>query len=279
MYRELNLSNDFIFKKFMSNEENCKKLISEILGKEVLKIEYPVVEKSLKENIDSKGVRLYVYFKGDDEIYNLEMQTSDERNLDKRSRYYHSVMDIENMDAGSLYGDLKNTYVIFICTFDPYGEGLYKYTVGKSCKEVPDLDVDDGNHTIILNTKGKKGAISDDLKIFLKAVEGIFDLSNYSAKIKSEIDKIKMHVLWEEEFMFEQLRERELKIKAEKEGMEKGMQEGLEKGMEEGMEKGMEKGIEAGKVEAISLLLKTMSEEELLEKGFEKELIKKAKQL
>lgn len=251
-YRNLSLSNNFIFQKYMMNKDNCKKLLYDILGREVERIEYPAVERSMKENIDSKGIRLDVYFKGDDEVYNLEMQTSDEKNLDKRSRYYHSVIDIENIKEGSLYDELQNTYVIFICTFDPFGAGEYKYTFMTSCLENEDVKVDDGRRTIIFNTKGKKGNISDDLKVFLKAVEGVFDSTNYSATIKEEVNKIKAHALLEEEYMFEQLHELELKRKAEKEGMEKG------------------------ELNLISKMLEKATPQQLIEMGIDEELIAKA---
>ena len=60
--------------------------------------------------------------------YNVEMQVEKKPALGKRSRYYQSQMDVEMLLTGEDYAGLPNTYVIFICDFDPIGEGKYRYT-------------------------------------------------------------------------------------------------------------------------------------------------------
>lgn len=78
--------------------------------------------------------------------------------------YLDSQIDMENLLSGLPYENLPNTYVIFICDFDPYGKGKYRYTRECKCKEVPELDMDDRSHTIFLSTKGtNKHEISEDL--------------------------------------------------------------------------------------------------------------------
>ena len=37
-------------------------------------------------------------------------------------------MDVSQLKPGEDYDTLPESYVIFICTFDPFGKGLYKYT-------------------------------------------------------------------------------------------------------------------------------------------------------
>ena len=295
-YQELELSNNFIFQKYMKNEENCKKVISEILGREVERIEYPTVERFIKERVDSKGVRLDVYFKGDDEIYNIEMQTADKKNIDKRSRYYHSIIDIENANEGIAYNSLVDTYVVFICTFDPFGENEYKYTFKNTCLENPDTNFDDGNTTIVVNTKGVNGNISDDLKTFLNALEGVFSSNDYSVKIKEEVDRIKMLNVYEEEYMFEELHRAEMEAEAREKGMKEGLEEGrivgieegkkvgIEEGRKEGIEEGKKVGIEEGRKEGLKegeiLLVKKLllnnSKEDLIKMGIEEALIEQA---
>lgn len=45
-WEELNLSDNFIFQKVMLNESLCRKILSEILGVEVTRIEYKDYEKT-----------------------------------------------------------------------------------------------------------------------------------------------------------------------------------------------------------------------------------------
>ena len=55
-----------------------------------------------------------------------ERQVKKKSALGKRSRYYQSQMDMEMLLSGSEYEELPNTYVIFICDFDPFGEEKYR---------------------------------------------------------------------------------------------------------------------------------------------------------
>ena len=51
---------------------------------------------------------------------NLEMQTGHRLELPKRSRYYQAAADIDNTPPSGLYSEMRDNYVIFICTFDPF---------------------------------------------------------------------------------------------------------------------------------------------------------------
>ena len=78
--------------------------------------------------------------------------------IEKRSRYYHSHMDMEALQRGLEYELLPDSYVIFICDFDPVGAGKYVYTEGRYYLEAPEYPVQDGHHTIFLSTCGKGGS-------------------------------------------------------------------------------------------------------------------------
>lgn len=41
--------------------------------------------------------------------------------MDKYSIYYSSLCDIDQLGKGDDYNKLKDTYIIFICTFDLFG--------------------------------------------------------------------------------------------------------------------------------------------------------------
>ena len=89
----------------------------------------------------------------------------------------------------------------FVCTFDPFDRDYYRYDIQNQCVNVENLDYDDGNHTIFLNTKGQHGDISDYLKNFLKAVEGKFDSNKISNKIKEDIEILKTNENLEGKYM------------------------------------------------------------------------------
>ena len=61
--------------------------------------------------------------------------------------------------------------MIFICTFDPFKKGLYRYTFEERCLEC-DLALGDGTRKIFLNTKGKNDEeVPAELVHFLKYME------------------------------------------------------------------------------------------------------------
>ncbi|MEF9918974.1 MAG: hypothetical protein RR790_06895, partial [Eubacterium sp.] len=64
---------------------------------------------------------------------------------------------------GDDYYTLKKSFIIFICTFDPFKLGFYQYTFKNFCQEDKTLPLDDGTAKIFLNTEGKTGAIGEDL--------------------------------------------------------------------------------------------------------------------
>ena len=58
-WEELSISNDFLFGKVMQNPELCKELLQRILPDlDIDHVEYPELQKTIKEDFDAKGVRL-----------------------------------------------------------------------------------------------------------------------------------------------------------------------------------------------------------------------------
>ena len=225
-WEELTLADHFIFKKFMMNEEICKEVLSEILGKEVVKIKYFDYEKTVEARYDAKGIRMDVYIRGENEVYNVEIQNELSYDIPKRCRYYHDLIDLDLLEKGMDYEQLCHSYVIFICTFDYFGQGQYKYTFRNRCEEVEGLSFGDLSTSIILNTKGVEGNVSDKLKIFLKSIEGVFSNDAFSARIKEEYEEIKKSGKWRKEYMWMDLELRD----QHKRGYEEGLSEGHQKG-------------------------------------------------
>ena len=102
---------------------------------------------------------------GEGTLYNVEMQQRDEYNISKRSRYYQSAMDIDALARGVDYSELKNTYIIFICLFDPFGKGRQRYTFTKICEEENEIRLDDGSAVLVLTDRPGEPEINEILQI------------------------------------------------------------------------------------------------------------------
>ena len=142
--KELTLKDNFLFGAVMSDEENCRELLELILEFPVERIEVSK-ERSITYHPGYKGVRLDVYAKDASHTrYNVEMQAVADRAIGKRARYYHSQVDMDALKTGTSYAELPNVYVIFICDFDPFGEGKYRYTFENRCLESEEARIEDG---------------------------------------------------------------------------------------------------------------------------------------
>ena len=196
-FQELTIKDNFIFTAVMSDKENCRKLLSMVLGFQVtvVSVDY---EYSIMYNPDYKGIRLDVLAVDDGgSQYNVEIQTVN-RKIEKRSRYYHSQLDMKLLGRGKEYSILPDAYVVFICDYDPVGVKKYKYTFDHICREAPGYTLEDGSHTIFLSTRGENDSeVPEELVRFLKYVAADLDESlenfedDYVRRLQESIVDIK----------------------------------------------------------------------------------------
>ena len=198
----LKITDDFMFGAVMSNPKLCKPLLEMVLGVRIRKIEYPELQKTIDKRYGSKSVRLDVYVEDDEgTVYNVEIQATNKKHLPKRTRYYQGIIDINILEKGEDYQTLKRSFVIFICTYDPFGRGRYVYTFENRCLEDPSLPLGDETTKIILNTKGTVGEISDDLKSLLHFMDGMDPDSEYTKDLEKAVADVKADEKWRREYM------------------------------------------------------------------------------
>lgn len=194
---ELTICDNFLFLKVMQNKRICKRLIEKILGIRIRKISYPVTEKNIDIRYDSKSVRLDVFVEDDNgTLYDIEMQTTDgdtPDELPKRARYYQAMMDMDVLNKGELYTNLRKSYVIFICTFDPFALGRSIYTFQEMCKEAPSLLMGDETTKIYMNSHGRREGLDADIVAFLDYVNGQSAKGRFAKTIETEVQKVKDH--------------------------------------------------------------------------------------
>ena len=221
---ELTIKDNFIFGAVMCEEPNCRRLLEMVLDFPIERIEVNK-EKSIVYHPEYKGVRLDVYAKDEERThYNVEMQAIKEPALGKRARYYHSHIDMEILLSGDDYSKLPNTYVIFVCDFDPFMRGKYCYTFENLCLEDKELSMQDGAKSIFLNTRGKNNdevpiemiAFLDFVKADLKESTKDFH-DDFVRQLQNSVQKVKSSRRMEENFMIlrEMLRDERAEGKAE----------------------------------------------------------------
>ena len=154
---KLNLVDRFLFDETMEDREAYQAAVSILLENEIDLIDRPETEKELRVSPQLRQIRLDVVSMDKEGIlYYSEMQKKDTGNLKKRSRYYQAQLDVSLLEPGSKDFDLLNdTCFILIAPFDVFGRGLYRYTFEGTCRECPDLKIEDGARRVFINTRGK----------------------------------------------------------------------------------------------------------------------------
>lgn len=170
-FQDLDLSNAFLFAAALEDEQTCRLVLEIILGKKIPKVKVHS-EHTILYSSDFRSVRLDVYAEDEMQVfYDLEMQNKDEKNLAKRSRYYQAEMDVSSLKPGEDFNQLRPSCIIYICTFDPFGKGAYRYVFREYCKE-EDIPLGDETQKIFLNTKGiRQENVPQELIHFLRYVE------------------------------------------------------------------------------------------------------------
>ena len=237
-------TNDFIFALVMRDPDICKGIAELIIPDEEIgevkiaasencspdeKNEKDELEIALQACLDfgkdMRGVRFDAYVKTADKWIDIEMQTTNKHDLEKRSRYYQALMDTDCLEKGGRFKDLKNTYVVFICTFDYLGLGEPMYVVESYIRK-NDLHFNDGTSKILLNTKCSPDKVPEKLKSFY---EYINDPSKIDSKLVEGIDERV------QKYNTPEWRERLVTLEymiaeAKEEGIEQGRTEGLAEG-------------------------------------------------
>ena len=250
---ETGIDNDFMFHCVMSKHpELCLKLLQMIfpeLG--ITNVTITETQKEYEESPNVHGVRLDVYSEdSDNRAYDIEMQAMNRGNLRKRSRYNQSMMDRQQLIKSMDYSELKDSFVIFICNFDLFGQNRYVYVFENRCKDEPNLKLEDGMTKVFINAKGTVGDITPELNKFLKMVSKHEATDDFTRKLQEIIDFFHMDDNTRDSYMTLEMKILEETKYASKialeEGLERGRKQGLEQGLEQGRKQGLEQGREQG---------------------------------
>ena len=237
-WEELTIQDNFLFQKVMQNKRICKHLIERILGIQIQEITFPDAEKSIDIRYDSKGIRLDVYVKDENgRIFDIEMQCTNgaDDELAKRTRYYQGMIDMEVLEKGEYYNKLNPTYIIFICTFDPFQEGLPMYTFRNRCVEKEGLELGDQTTKLFLNSKGHSDTLDPEVAAFLRYVDGNAPQGEFMKELDREVVRVKKHDETRREYMTLAMELRKFKEEGKEEGRVEGRAEGRAEGIVEGI--------------------------------------------
>ena len=229
---DLTFIDDGMFQAVMHEPGISEEVIERLLRVKVEKIVYPELEKQIEPFYTTKGVRLDVYLKDENKIIDVEIQTYRQDAIGKRTRYYQSMIDIDSLMKGQDYSELLESYVLFICTFDPFqnntdkGFGLPCYTFKNICLENSDVALDDKSIKVIYNASAYKAVKDEKIQDFLRFVStNEPDEDNFSKKLSDTVERLKENEIFRRDYAAMNLHDRDIKKIAKEEGILEGKQQ------------------------------------------------------
>ena len=252
-WEDLTITDDFMFCKVMSDPDICKELLEILLHIKIERLEFQEPQKSFKLTSESRGIRLDVYVKDSNRVFDIELQTTNERNLELRTRYYQGVMDISELEKGEFYSNMKESYIIFICMFDPFGADMPIYTVKQTFTENEKLIFDDKTHKIFYNVNAFEKLSNDvETKAFLEYLCKHQSTTKFTQSLETAVYRNKNNQNWRQDYMTlahdMYMVAKEAAKKAAKEAFDDGFSAGEERGISIGLSQGAhQKAVETAK--------------------------------
>lgn len=118
---ELVFHDDFMFAAVMMDAENCRCFLERVLEIQIERVEIST-EHGFFFNPECKSIRMDVFAKDENRThYDIEMQLVKKDSLEKRSRYYHSQMDVEMLEKGKVMESWQTHMSFSFVTLIPWG--------------------------------------------------------------------------------------------------------------------------------------------------------------
>ena len=244
MYEKLTIRNKFMFGKVTQNPVIAQKMADLLTPVEIGAVTETEREKFLQHRSTSKYVKLDMYLEDENgRVVDTEMQNKSnnkmvQEELPLRIRYYQGMIDQEILSTGTDYIFLKETYIIFICTYDPFGKGKYVYHFHMTCDEDENIQLHDKMNWIFYNTTADLSEAPEGIKKFLSYVENEAAEDEFTRLLDKEVKNARLNEEWRAEYLKTYVNDMDMRregyIEGEKLGLERGKAEGEKLGRAEG---------------------------------------------
>ncbi len=182
-----------MFGEVMSRPEVAKLFLEELFGKKIDRVEYINRQQDMSDDWWGHGIRMDVYLAdGLGTVYDIEMQKVNKNDLPLRTRYYQSGIDRWTLRKGEHYSQLRESYIIFVCDFDPVeGGGLAMYerksVLAGNNQEFP---YDDRSHVVYLNARYRVRNTNAEVAEYLDVVSGKAPEAPHSELAKAVVEAV-----------------------------------------------------------------------------------------
>lgn len=199
--KDLTFTDDFMFGEIMKNRKICKGVIERLLHIKVEKVEMITLQKDISPYYETRGVRFDVYVKDSDKVYDIEMQNKKYAEIEKRTRYYQSMIDIDMLAKGANFKELKDSYIIFICKNDPFNLGEPCYKTKTVFEKHSEKIFDDKTQKLFYNASAYKKETDSELYAFLQFVSTNIPEDEFTDEIFAKVEEAKKNEQFRSDYM------------------------------------------------------------------------------
>jgi len=128
---------------------------------------------------------------------------------------------------------LKESYIIFICTFDPFEKGLSHYTFKTRCLQNSEVDIKDGATKEIFNAKAFASERDVEISNFLKYIDSKETADDFTIKINHLVEKAKINEKFRSKYLAVNIRETDIYEEGKNNGIAQGIAQGISQGAEQ----------------------------------------------
>lgn len=240
MYEKLTIRDKFMFGKVTKNPVIAQKMADLLTPVEMGEVKGVEREKFLQHRSSSKYVKLDMYLEDENgRVVDTEMQNKSQNRvvqeeLPLRVRYYQGMIDQEILSSGTDYIFLKETYIIFICTYDPFQKGRYVYHFHMACDEDEEIQLQDKMNWIFYNTTADLSEAPKGIREFLNYVQTETVEDDFTSQLDKEVKQARLNEEWRSEYLKTYVNDMDMRREGYVEGEKRGRAEGEKLGKAEG---------------------------------------------
>ena len=254
-WEKLPITNTFMFNKVMTSDlDACRGVIETLLGIKISRVECVQDEKTLEVDALAKGVRFDVYVSNSTQVFDVELQMVNRGDLPMRARYYQSVADVDALNRGMGYSALKENYTLFLCPFDLFGRNLPVYTFENTCREDPEIKLNDKTLKVFYNFKRYDMIPDEERKRLLEFFSSGRSASKLTGRLDVILKELRGKQKWRNEYMTWEMM------------LKERHDDGIAIGEKRGEKRGRAEGMAAGKIETARNMLKNGISADLITK-------------
>ena len=121
-----------------------------------------------------------------------------------------TCIDIDNLLKGASYTALNESYIIFLCTFDPFEKGLPHYTFKTCCLQDSGVDIKDGAIKEIFNATAYATEEDVEISAFLKYIDSKEATDDFTDKINHIVEQAKINEKFKGDYLAMNIRETDI---------------------------------------------------------------------